>query len=302
MRPGDPVACDRPVYAVLYVDDDPLLLDVTKRHLEGQGEISVTIESSPRNALGLAEAFSFDVIVSGYRMREMDGLEFLQALRIRDNQTPFILFTWEDRDEVLIEAIHRGITFLVRKGGGARAQYAELERTIKEATRRARAEETLRMVRMRYRELLEYSGNAMILTDGSLRVISSNAQFALLTGYERSEIDGKMHWEDFFPEQYPDLRTTPGGKTRGRGITLLTRSGGLRTMLMTAGQISGTNERVIAFSDPPVAGEGKDRGDPACRDREGGIDRGKVPGEVMEYDLPPCAGKQSRPRDSPVVT
>jgi len=57
---------------VLYVDDEPDLLDVAKIFLEESGDFSiVTIESAPA-ALELLKTKQFDAIISDYQMPGMD--------------------------------------------------------------------------------------------------------------------------------------------------------------------------------------------------------------------------------------
>ena len=57
---------------------------------------------------------------------------------------PFILFTGRGREEVVIEALNSGADFYLQKGGEPVAQFKELEHKVKEAVRRARAENALR--------------------------------------------------------------------------------------------------------------------------------------------------------------
>ena len=68
---------------ILIVDDVPEILDFFKglsRRLNGLS-VHVTTENNSARALDAVKAQKFDVIVSDYRMRQVDGVEVLQAAR-----------------------------------------------------------------------------------------------------------------------------------------------------------------------------------------------------------------------------
>ena len=125
------------VLSVLYVDDEPILLDVCKLYLERCSDISVSVSSSVDDALTLLETTSFDVIISDYQMPGTDGIGFLKILREKHCSIPFILFTGRGREEVMVEAMSNGAMFYIQKGGHPRSQFAELNTKIREAFRRS---------------------------------------------------------------------------------------------------------------------------------------------------------------------
>jgi len=132
---------------VLYVDDEPDLLDLAKIFLEGQGEFVVNTLTSGRAALEQLNIEQFDAIISDYQMPGMDGIQFLVEVRTRFGQVPFILFTGRGREEVVIQAINSGADFYLQKGGAPEAQFAELSHKIKKAVEGLRAEEADRASR-----------------------------------------------------------------------------------------------------------------------------------------------------------
>ena len=79
--------------SLLYVDDEPDLLDLGKLFLERGGQFSVTITSSAREGLEKLSRTAFDAVISDYQMPDMDGLEFLKQVRSQYGNLPFILFT-----------------------------------------------------------------------------------------------------------------------------------------------------------------------------------------------------------------
>ena len=130
--------------SLLYVDDEPALLDLCRIFLEKTGEFSVTTVSSAIDAAGMLEAEPFDAIISDYQMPEKDGIAFLKDVRSSHPDVPFILFTGRGREEIAIRAFELGADFYLQKGGDPKAQFAELTQKIMQAIRRRKAEEAAR--------------------------------------------------------------------------------------------------------------------------------------------------------------
>ncbi len=129
---------------VLYVDDEPELLEIGKVFLEESGDFSVTIIGSAPAALDLLIKEQFDAIISDYQMPILDGIQFLIEVRAKIGSIPFILFTGRGREEVVIQAINSGADFYLQKGGDPGAQFAELVHKVKSAVERKSAEKKLR--------------------------------------------------------------------------------------------------------------------------------------------------------------
>jgi len=129
-------------YSVLYVDDEPDLLELGRLFLEQTGRFSVSTAGSGLSALEMLKKQPFDAIVSDYQMPGCNGLRFLRCVR-HDSDIPFILFTGKGREEVVIEAINSGADFYLQKGGDTKALFAELGHKINQAISRRRAEKAL---------------------------------------------------------------------------------------------------------------------------------------------------------------
>lgn len=127
---------------ILYVDDEPTLLEIGKLFLERSGECRVEIRESADTALETLQESHFDAIISDYQMPGMNGLEFLRIIRDTPDlkDIPFILFTGKGREEVVIAAIDSGADFYLQKGGDPEAQFAELHHKIYQAIRRRQSE------------------------------------------------------------------------------------------------------------------------------------------------------------------
>ena len=176
---------------LLYVDDEPSLLELGKEFLKLEPDVKVTTLPNPIEALALLNDKHFDIIVSDYMMPEMNGLEFFKRLRITGITTPFILFTGKGREEVVIDAMRHGVDFYIKKGGDAKSQFAELINAIRQCTARKEAEESLEHNARRFRTLIENQSELIALSqlNGTINFISGSVKRVL--GYEPEEVIGK---------------------------------------------------------------------------------------------------------------
>ncbi|MGA9029498.1 MAG: response regulator, partial [Methanoregula sp.] len=131
------------MYSLLYIDDEPGLLEIGRLFLEQNGEFAVTCALSGDRALDLLQKNRFDAIVSDFQMPGMDGIELLKLVRASYGGIPFILFTGRGREEIVIAAINNGADFYLQKGGDPKAQFAELAHKIRQAIGRIHAEKAL---------------------------------------------------------------------------------------------------------------------------------------------------------------
>jgi PAS domain S-box-containing protein len=128
---------------ILYVDDEPLLLELCSLFLQRSGEFSVTTTPNPLDALHLIREGDFSAVVTDYEMPEMNGIELLKAIKVEFPDIPVIIFTGRGREEVVIEALNNGADFYLQKGGDPKSQFAELIHKIKLSVRRRLAEEEI---------------------------------------------------------------------------------------------------------------------------------------------------------------
>jgi len=185
--------------SLLYVDDEPELLNLARLFLEREGEFSVTTTTSSPDVLRLLEENSFDAIISDYQMPVMDGIELLKQVRGREISIPFILFTGKGREDVVIEAINNGADFYLQKGGAARPQFAELRHKILTALERRSALDALRDSEQKLSNIINFLPDATFAINTEGKVIAWNKAIETMTGVPAAEMLGRMQYEYAIP-------------------------------------------------------------------------------------------------------
>ncbi|QSX00151.1 PAS domain S-box protein [Haloterrigena alkaliphila] len=180
---------------VLCVDDDPDIRSVTTASLErASDELSVATAATGRDALSrLRDEEPIDCIVSDYEMPGLDGLELLEAVRERDPELPFILFTGRGSESIASEAISAGVTDYLQKGTGG-DQYTVLANRIENAVAKRRADRARRESEReleRYRTLVESVDDPMYVLDHLGRCTVANDAFCTLLDVDREAVVGE---------------------------------------------------------------------------------------------------------------
>jgi signal transduction histidine kinase len=179
--------------SILYVDDEPALLELGKLFLERSGQFKVDTITSALAALTLLNSKTYDAIISDYQMPEIDGIEFLKLVRESRNSIPFIILTGRGREEVVIQALKEGVDFYLQKGGDPQVQYTELSNTIHYAVMRKRAEEALKLEKEEFvkkNKELNASYERISATEEALR--QANRKLNLLSGITRHDINNQL--------------------------------------------------------------------------------------------------------------
>lgn len=115
---------------VLHVDDEPEFGELVSTFLEREEpRFSVECVVSAEAGLTRLGKEQFDCIVSDYQMPGTNGIEFLNQVRERYSDLPFVLFTGKGSEEIASEAITAGVTDYLQKATGP-DQYSILANRI----------------------------------------------------------------------------------------------------------------------------------------------------------------------------
>jgi len=194
--------------SVLFVDDEPALLEISRLFLERSGVMAVTTARSAPEALKLLTTHKFDVVISDFQMPEMDGLAFLKTLRVGGNRVPFILFTGKGKEWVAMEALNNGADFYLTKGEHPKLQFKELMEMIQRAVKRRQMEESLPVHPDNLDDLIHNIPEPTFAIDSGGRVISWNKGMETLTGVKAADMLNKGQYEyalPFYGERRPIL-------------------------------------------------------------------------------------------------
>lgn len=175
---------------ILHVDDEPDFAEMAGAFLEQvSDDFEVVSEQSADDGLNRLESEDVDCVVSDYQMPGRDGLEFLEAVRERDPEIPFILFTGRGSEEIASEAISVGVTDYLQKGTGT-DKFDVLANRIRNAVDQYRTEQELWTTLSWYQRLVEQELAGIYLIQHE-EFIYVNEKFAAIFGYEQEELIGE---------------------------------------------------------------------------------------------------------------
>jgi len=160
--------------SVLHVDDEPQFLELVSTFLD-RAEGSFDVETAGRASTGLDRLTEngFECVVSDYDMPGQNGIEFLNRVRSRDPDLPFILFTGKGSEEVASDAITAGATDYLQKQSGAE-QYKLLANRIQNAVEKYRSETAVKRTEQRYHNLVDTAPIPILLFDNDSQLVYAN--------------------------------------------------------------------------------------------------------------------------------
>ena len=129
-----------PPHRILWVEDDPALIDSGRQFPGPEGDFSVITVRSATNAIRLLEGNGFDAIIAGHLAEGPDGTRLLREVRSRFGAIPFFLFTESCTPDLIHQVQSDGAEYLLRTGRDPALPYALLAQRIQCALRCRAAE------------------------------------------------------------------------------------------------------------------------------------------------------------------
>ncbi len=196
---------------VLLVDDEEDLLEQAKRFLlEENSSLELETLKNPKEGLKRLKDKNYDCIVSDYQMPDMNGLEFLEAVKEERNiQIPFIIFTGHGREEVAIKALNLGANRYLQKGGDPKSQYSLLAEAIDQEANRKNIEKELKKKEKKHQKVFNQAHDSMWIVnvkDGEFIYEEVNPQFYEFSCLEKGKVEGKKLNELYQPKTAEEIR------------------------------------------------------------------------------------------------
>ena len=128
---------------------------------------------------------------------------------------------------------------------------------IRDITGRKQVEGIIRKSEERYRTIFESTATANIIVAEDTTILLANSNFERMTGYSRSELEGKMSWTSLVVDE--DLerakmnhrmrREKPGSAANSYELRCVNRQGQIRDLYMSVAVIPDTQESVTSLID-----------------------------------------------------
>ena len=186
---------------ILLADDNADLRDYVGGILSERYD--VTAVRTGREALAAAQNGSFHLIVSDVMMPEMDGFEFLAAVRADDRTagTPFIMLSARAGEEAALEGLLAGADDYVVKPFSAEELLARVYAQINSVGIRERATKELRASEERFRTLAASLPYIVFESDPGGAVLFLSDQYTTYTG-SAPESGYGLGWTHFIHPDY----------------------------------------------------------------------------------------------------
>ncbi len=117
---------------IMVVDDEILIVDSLARGLHSKGHQVLTVQSA-HDALAIIASGDggIDLIVTDYKMPEMNGIDLLKRIRYEKKRIPVIIMTALNDKKIIVEAVKAGGNGFLIKPFNLDTLVREIEKAIK---------------------------------------------------------------------------------------------------------------------------------------------------------------------------
>ena len=165
------------MYRILYIDDEPGILELVRLYLESFGTLMVDTCPSAEDAEDLISQKGYDTIVLDYYMPDLNGIDFLKSIRSKGNECPIIIYTGRGREDVVIDALNNGADFYLQKFGEPTTEFADLYSKVLKAIRKYHAEKRVKETSALLRSTLESTADGILVVSTAGKITAWNRKF-----------------------------------------------------------------------------------------------------------------------------
>lgn len=235
---------DKKPIKILHVDDDIFQLNFTKQFLEElDDDYIVESVSTPEEAIQLTHNNNYDIVISDYNMANITGIQLAQKMKEKNN-SPFILYTGHNGDEVADSAFKAGIDDYIKKEFD-HSHYQVLSKRIRHAVEKHRAEEL-------YQKVVKESRDGIIIFVDNKVVFANNAT-CILYGFNGPEHFMGKGISDLVIETYEDVKSNLypyqryNDSERLFEIDIKTRTGKIKSVEVSSSKITYQNRSAYLY-------------------------------------------------------
>ena len=155
---------DKPIAPILIVDDEPSVLSALKRELRDTAPVFTA--QNAKEAIKILETNTIGVILSDYKMPDVDGVTFLSELKTLPYEPVKIIMTAFSDPDIAISAVNRaGVFYFLKKPWNSN----ELKLLVERGMEAYRSKNELKFCRQRLIEIENIKNNITSLLTHELK-------------------------------------------------------------------------------------------------------------------------------------
>jgi diguanylate cyclase (GGDEF)-like protein/PAS domain S-box-containing protein len=188
---------------ILILENEPADAELVKSQLErGQLNCDFKQAETEEEFLKALKDFNPDLILSSYRLPQINAFQALSLLKILNLKIPFILYTDPLSEQTAVECMREGISDYILKANLAQLPLACVNVLEKHQAQQSEEKDIARLRESEYklRTLLKGMSEALLQVNNDEVIEFINDRFCEMTGYKRSELLGKVTCDILFDE------------------------------------------------------------------------------------------------------
>jgi PAS domain S-box-containing protein len=179
---------------IFIIDDEELIIESIKDNLETEG-FNIISANNGKSGLKLLDKYQPELVILDLKMPVMNGIEFLKHIKLT-SASPFsvIVLTGHGEDEDIKQCFNLGISAFLRKPFNIYELLGMIRHAISIKNMRdeiIQNQEIIRKSEEKYRSMMNYASDAIIIIDSNKKIIEVNNKAVELFGYTKEEFMDK---------------------------------------------------------------------------------------------------------------